>query len=142
MTFDNCIISSDFFPAIGIGLFDNKTLEIRNCTLISNQDTYGTYINDGTLGALYFHNRAGTLHYNQKIIVDNCKLKSKKENVLCPFDVPGDTGVSELEYEFTNNVLYSEINGYTNNIWWRNGQINFTKSPLSFGNSNPSLNAS
>ena len=115
----DCIVISDFWPAMGIGMAQDKTLEIENCELISNQENTGMYIPNGGLGALYFHNRNLNNVTNQNIKVRNCLLKSKLENAMTPYDVT-PTYNSKLNMQFSNNILYSEINGYTNNIWWRN----------------------
>ena len=57
LSIKNCNIKSDFYPAIGAGLFQNKTITIDNCYLEGNQENTGEHISSGGLGSLFVHNR-------------------------------------------------------------------------------------
>lgn len=144
LEFHNCTLISDFFPALGAGLRKDFHLIIDNCELISNQpEGRSSYTDNGSLGALYFHDSAGVVGGGQKLTVRNSVLKSKLDNVLCPYTLKKSENI--VTCEFINNVFYSEKNGMINNIWHRNGNAftdgYFALSGASFGNSNDELNA-
>ena len=144
LEFHHCTLQSDFFPAIGAGLRKGFTLIIDDCELINNQITgRGDYSDEGTLGALYFHDADGTLG-EQNIKVHDSVLKSNLQYAMTPYKSYGQEGVT-VNCEFINNVLFSKTHGLTNNIWFRNDPFNPItgnfKLVIGFGNSNDSLNS-
>ena len=140
LSIKNCNIKSDFYPAIGAGLFQNKTITIDNCYLEGNQENTGEHISSGGLGSLFVHNRPQSGVTGQKFIVKNCQIRSKLKNTISIYDVGASSYISEMEIEFINNIVYSDVAGYNGNIWWRNTPVNINKSPLSYGNTNDELN--
>lgn len=144
LEFHHCTLQSDFFPAIGVGLRKGFTLIIDDCELINNQTTgRGDYSDEGTLGALYFHDADGTLG-EQNIKVHDSILKSNLQYAMTPYKAYGQEGVT-VNCEFINNVLFSKTHGLTNNIWFRNDPFNPStgnfKLVIGFGNSNDSINS-
>lgn len=144
LEFHHCILKSDFFPALGAGLRKDFSLILDSCELINNQiNGRGNFTQDGTLGALYFHDSNGE-QGDQYISVKNCLLKSNLGNTITPMGVERDTNNNKVYCEFINNVLYDKINKYSNNIWYR-GENPFTTGifvmSIGYGNSNNELNA-
>lgn len=139
----HCVLRSDFSPAIGAGLRKDFHLIIDSCELIADYGgERGVYLNSGSLGALYFHDTNGAVG-NQYITVKNSILRSSEGNVLCPYTLKKEG--STVYCSFINNVLFSEKNGFTNNIWYRGGNAfelgDFVLNPISCGNTNDELNA-
>lgn len=143
LTFVNCNLVSDFFPALGVGTFADWALNLINCRLTTNQiEGRGAYSNNGSLGALYFHDMNG-LRGVAEINVKDCIIENKNlEHTMCPYDL-GHEG-AEVVCEFINNTIYSAVNGFEDSIWWRGGQgafgNNFKLSPLSHGNTGTEFN--
>lgn len=142
LEFHHCTLKSDFFPALGMGLRKDFTCIIDDCELINNQVSgRGNYSTTGSLGALYFHDTNGEVG-NQYIKVKDTVMRSSLEKALCVYDLQkaGNT----VYCEFINNTIYSEINGFSNAIYWR-GQItpfdgNFELDGISHGNTDTNLN--
>lgn len=142
--FHHCIISSDFFPAIGAGLRKNLTLLIDDCILSNNQIAgRGDYSDEGTLGALYVHDSNGT-QGKQYLKVHNSILRSKLENAICIYQVTRTPQNNEVYCDFTNNVLYSEENRYTHVVWLRGNPFDASTGifeiDIGYGNSASELN--
>lgn len=142
--FHHCNIRSDFFPAIGCGLCKDMTMIIDDCVLENRQiPGRGSYSNSGSLGALYFHDANG-LQGDQFVQMKDCLLKSKLEYAMCPYQVTREPQNNRVFCEFINNVLHSEIGGFTNTIWFRNDPFNeatgIFKISIGYGNSIASIN--
>ena len=118
LTFENCILKSNWHAAIGIGLRPNFKLTLKNCDLYSNYEkTYiGSLSKHGSLGALFFHPSAGYSSENQNLVLDNCRLYSINDIVLCDYDV----GVSPYKATITaiNTMLWSETKGKQESVIW------------------------
>lgn len=142
--FYHCNISSDFFPAIGCGLRKDLTLIIDDCILSNGQiANRGDYSDEGSLGALYFHDSNGA-QGDQYVILKNSVFKSKLEYAMCPYQVDRDPQNNRVYCDFINNVLYSEVGKYNNTVWFRGDPFNPVTGIFSigigYGNSIASLN--
>ena len=142
--FHHCNISSDFFPAIGAGLRKDMTLIIDDCWLSNGQIVgRGDYSDEGTLGALYFHDSNGT-QGDQYIIVKNSVLKSNLQYAMCPYQVTRTPQNNRVHCNFINNVLYSSIGKYNDTIWFRGDPFNISTGifdiVIGYGNSIASIN--
>ena len=142
--FRHCIMRSDFFPAIGMGLRKNMTAILDDCIMENGQVSgRGNYASDGTLGALYFHDSNGE-QGNQYIIVKNCVMKSKLAYAMCPYQVMRETQENVVYCDFIGNVLYSDTGKYANTVWFRGDPFNETTGifhlGIGYGNSISSLN--
>lgn len=149
-TFENCILISDFAPALGCGLKPHSTFEFINCDFISNQENRGNYLDVGTLGALYVHNDHNNEedYQGQKLIVKNSTIKSIAKNAICISKVTlSDSNNTNAVLEFINNVFASDTSPINSNemIYYR-GLLNITndnyfkKSKLCYGNNLSDLN--
>lgn len=144
LTFVNCDLISDFFPALGVGCFKDWSLNIINCRLVSNQTaaraTYGT---DGGLGALYFHTMNGEKGIAKINVKDTIIQTTVLENTVCAYDL--DAASSSMVCEFIDNTIYSAVNGFTDSIWWRGITTPFgskiSLSPISNGNTGTVFNS-
>lgn len=118
LTFENCILKSNWAPAIGIGLRPNFKLTLRNCDLYANyeQAYVGSLGKLASLGTLFFHPSAGYSSENQNLVLDNCRLYSINDIVLCDYDV----GVSPYKATVTaiNTMLWSETKGKQESVIW------------------------
>lgn len=118
LTFENCILKSNWHAAIGIGLRPNFKLTLKNCDLYSNYEkTYvGSLHENASLGTLFFHPSAGYSSENQNLVLDNCRLYSINDIVLCDYDV----GVSPYKATITaiNTMLWSETKGKQESVIW------------------------
>ena len=118
LTFENCILKSNWAPAIGIGLRPNFKLTLRNCDLYANyKKAYvGSLGKLASLGTLFFHPSAGYSSDNQNLILDNCRLYSINDIVLCDYDV----GVNPYKATITaiNTTLWSDTKGKQESIIW------------------------
>ena len=142
--FYHCTIKSDFFPAMGVGLRKNMTLILDNCILENGQiNGRGDYSDEGTLGALYFHDSNGS-QGNQYVILKDNVFKSKLQYALCPYQVDRATQNNHVHCDFINNVLYSEVGKYTDTVWFRGDPFNSSTGifdiGIGYGNSIASLN--
>ena len=72
--------------------------------------------NYGSLGTLFFHPSAGYSSDNQNLILDNCRLYSINDIVLCDYDV----GVNPYKATITaiNTTLWSDTKGKEESIIW------------------------
>lgn len=142
--FYHCNISSDFFPAMGCGLRKDMTLIIDDCVLSNDQiANRGDYSDEGSLGALYFHDSNGK-QGNQYIILKNSVLKSKLQYAMCPYQVSRNPQNNRVYCDFINNVLYSDVGKYSDTVWFRGDPFNPSNGIFSigigYGNSIASLN--
>lgn len=112
----NCVVRSDFFPALGCGLRQNYVIDLNSSTLINNQDNgRGGYINQGTLGAVFVHDVAADNITDQNINITDCTLKSNKAYALCIHDL--GRANSKASILAINNTLTSSASGSA--IWFR-----------------------
>lgn len=122
LEFHHCKLMSDFFPALGMGMRKDFHCIIDDCILTSAQPygrgKYST--DDGSLGALYFHDSVGA-NGNHYLEVYNSMFRTYLKNVVCPYNVNGS--VNKVYARFINNVFYSETSGYEDNIWLRGGDV-------------------
>lgn len=143
--FYNCIIKSDFFPAIGCGLRKGLVLTVNNCELINAQiATRGAFVNDGSLGALFVHDSNG-IQGAQYLTVKNSVLKSSLGKTLALSETGRTTQNNEIYCTFINNVLRDDVNGFSNNVWFRGQATGFDNGGIlhlsvGFGNSANELN--
>ena len=144
LTIENCDIISDFFPAMGVGTFKDWSININNCTLISNQVSgRGTYTADGGLGALYFHDMNGTKGTANINLKDTIIRTGSLANTITAYDL--NQANAEIKCEFINNTIYSAVNGFTDSIWWRGITTPFENhislEPISHGNTGTVFNS-
>jgi len=150
LTFNNCKFVSKWNAPVGMGLRPNQTVTFNNCEFdaqyeyvyITSADTYGS------IGALFFHDSASTATGdNQRIILNNCILKSINDVVLSMLSI--DSKLDNKAYAtFYNCMLWSETKGKTDVIWNRNGTAqngawvgkNIFLTPDSYGNNVAELN--
>jgi hypothetical protein len=142
----NCILKSDFFPAIGIGLRKDFNLILDNCELENNQIVgRGGFSDVGSLGALYFHDSNGQ-QGNQYISVKDCVLNSMLGNTMTIYQVERNVQKNKVYCDFINNVLEDKIHGFSNNIWFRGDPFNESTGiyeiRIGYGNTNTMLNNS
>lgn len=142
--FHHCTIKSDFFPAVGLGMRKDATYIFDNCELINGQiEGRGDYSDEGTLGALYFHDSNGE-QGDQYISVTNCVLRSNLKYAMCPYMVNRPTQNNRVFCDFINNVLYSEVGKYADTVWFRRSPFDPTTGiftiGVGYGNSISSLN--
>ena len=142
--FHHCTITSDFFPAVGLGMRKDATFIFDNCLLVNSQIVgRGEYSDQGSLGALYFHDSNGA-HGPQYITVKNCVLKSKLKNAMCPYQVNRTPQENRVYCEFVSNVLYSEIGHLEDTVWFRrdpfNPETGIFSLVVGYGNSISTLN--
>jgi hypothetical protein len=112
--------------------------------LINNQIVgRGDYSDEGTLGALYFHDSNG-VQGDQFIKIKDCLLKSNLKNAMCPYQVNRTPQNNKVYCEMINNVLFSSVGKYSDTVWFRRDPFNpntgiFTM-VIGYGNSIASLN--
>lgn len=145
LTFNNCCLESDFFPALGCGSFADWKLEINNCHLITNEpDGRGNYTKMGSLGALYFHDTAsGTPGYSEVLIKDSVLENTLLANAMCLYDL--NNAHNSVDFTFINNTVFSRTKKFNNPIWWRGIESafsnNFMLKDISHGNTSTELNS-
>ena len=145
LTFNNCHLESDFFPALGCGAFADWKLEINNCHLITNEPNgRGNYTEMGSLGALYFHDTAsGTLGHSDVLIKDSVLENTLLANAMCLYDL--NKANNSVDFTFINNTLFSRTKKFNNPIWWRGIESafsnNFILKDISHGNTSTELNS-
>lgn len=142
--FHHCTIRSDFFPAVGLGMRKDATYIFDDCELINGQITgRGDYSDEGTLGALYFHDSNG-VQGNQYIILKDNVFKSNLKYALCPYQATRNPQNNRVYCDFINNVLYSDVGKYTDTVWFRGDPFNVSTGIFSvgigYGNSINTLN--
>ena len=118
-------------------IFDDCRLENRQ---ISGR---GDYSDEGTLGALYFHDSNGE-QGDQYIVVKDCVLTSKLQYAMCPYQASRNPQNNRGYCDFIHNVLYSDGGKYANTVWFRGDPFNQSTGIFSigigYGNSISSLN--
>ena len=129
---------------MGVGLRKNMTLILDNCILENGQiNGRGDYSDEGTLGALYFHDSNGS-QGNQYVILKDNVFKSKLQYALCPYQVDRATQNNRVYCDFIRNVLYSDVGKYSDTVWFRGDPFNTATGIFSisigYGNSIASLN--
>ena len=145
LEFHHCILKSDFFSALGIGVRKDFTLIIDNCELINNQTVnrgpnYSNYGSDGKgLGALFLHDSVGE-QGNSYVKIKDTVFKSTLGYSICLYNARG--GNNKVYCEFINNTIYDENSGLTNNLFKRGGSFEevFVINAISHGNTNETLN--
>lgn len=131
--FHHCTIKSDFFPAVGLGMRKDATYIFDDCELVNGQITgRGDYSDEGTLGALYFHDSNG-VQGNQYIVLKDNVFKSNLKYALCPYQVTRNPQNNRVYCDFINNVLYSDVGKYTDTVWFRNDPFNALTGIFSIG---------
>ncbi|MCQ2052367.1 MAG: hypothetical protein MJZ03_00255 [archaeon] len=142
LEFHNCVLYSDFSCAIGIGLRKEQTVILDNVTMENAQIVgRGIYTDNGSLGALVFHDSIGE-GGNSYITVKDCLLKSSLGNSIAPsWTGNPESGVNKVYCTFINNTLYDKIHRYSNNVWLRNNPFeNGFEFDVAYGNSASELN--
>lgn len=151
---ENCKLISYQSSAFGCGSHNNQQIHLKNCELIT--DTTGvTWANGGTnRPALLFHPYPFTAT-NQKLIVENCRLKANTGKVLSLIDsnnngtVTGATADNrDTTVGFYNNTFWSDATGKTDVVYKPTGALTagaidgyIKLTPDSFGNNIPEVNA-
>lgn len=142
--FHHCTFSSDFFPAVGLGMRKDATYIFDDCEFSNGQiNGRGDYSDEGTLGALYFHDSNGA-QGDQFIKIKDCIFKSKLAYAMCPYQVSRNPQNNRVFCDFVNNVLYSDVGKYAGTIRFRGDPFNpdtgiFTIG-IGYGNSNSGIN--
>lgn len=144
LTFNNCILKSDFNAGAGIGLRKDFNLTFKNCEFITTEPTN---IN----GACFFHDSNNSTAYGKgKITFDNCRMKSASGIAIMPASSGITTDNNSVYMTFYNTILWSDINKKSNGAvgvgrpvtgdGWRQYN-NFYLTEDSFGNNIPLFNA-
>lgn len=105
--FENCRFESYQNAAVGIGMHQSQTLKFRNCEFYKDGTIY-----DG--GCLYFHNSITTGVTAQRLIIENCDIRSKQGTSINITDANigyGGGGGNDMIVEFINTMAYSEVSG-------------------------------
>nr|DAI17112.1 MAG TPA: pectinesterase family protein [Caudoviricetes sp.] len=137
-TVENCVIYSEAFPSVGMGVNKNQTVEFNNC-VIERNCTNLAFRNANWAGAFYCHNAVDADAYNQFLILKNNTIKCNygySSHIKCTVGATLESGFY-FELEATNNNLYSKDVEYSGCKYER-GQSSI--SGLSHGNSNNTLN--
>lgn len=135
---ENCVIYSEAFPSVGMGVNKNQTVEFNNC-VIERNCTNLAFRNANWAGAFYCHNAVDAGAYNQFLILKNNSIKCNygySSHIKCTVGATLESGFY-FELEATNNNLYSKDVEYSGCKYER-GQSSI--SGLSHGNSNNTLN--
>lgn len=112
MIVENCILENNHRTALGIGLYPNNTVIIRNCDIHSGKppaDIQNPLYNKR--GAVYFHNRASSEYWsnvpNQRIRIINNTIYCDDIIALFLGVIPKSdpSWVNDLEAEFINNMI-------------------------------------
>ena len=135
---EDCIMKCKYNACIGMGVYENNTIEIKNCEL----HTYDVSpkIDYKSFGVLMFHTGVvNNTSQGMKLIVDNCKIISATDKTI----VGGGAYEGQLfECEFINNTIYSEKKGFTNeSVHGKFDSEKYILSPLSHGNTITVLNS-
>ncbi|MER2090999.1 MAG: hypothetical protein ABS920_14765 [Sporosarcina sp.] len=143
LTFNNCILKSDFNAGAGIGLRKDFVLTFKDCEFITTEPT-------NTNGACFFHDSNNSTAYGRgDIIFDNCRMKSASSIAIMPASSGITTNGNSVYMTFYNTIIWSDINGKTNGAvgvgrpvqgdGWRLYN-NFYLTSDSFGNNNTLFN--
>lgn len=104
----NCILYSEAFPAVGMGLNQNQKVIFENCEMIRNcEKPY--FRRDAWKGAFVAHSSNNSHAPNQRLVLKDCVFKS---NYGYSGNIRGDLGQSsEFEVTAINNTFYSDDSG-------------------------------
>lgn len=137
---ENCYLYSEQNAAIGMGLQKNQRVEVVNCEIIKNISDYMyTTHTKANKGAFFVHPKwklDSDEPINQKLVVDNCRIKTNKGNALF---VEGSNANEHFEMTYYNNCLYSDELGKEN--VFVNEATGAILTNDSFGNNVEELNA-
>lgn len=118
---ENCKLISYQSCAFGCGSHNNQQIHLKNCEIIT--DTTGVTYTSATRPALLFHPNVYTAT-NQKLIVDNCRIKSNVSKVLSIIDsnnngtIGGATADNrDTEVSFYNNIFWNPVTGKTDVVY-------------------------
>ena len=134
----NCTFYSECFHAAGIGLHNNQTLTIENCTIERNT-TRQDFLDNGYQGAFGVHSTLVQNEEPQTFIMKNCEVKYNNEKAAQLYHY--NKG-SLLKTTFINCTL-EDKNG-VNNVVYLKGEDNLIEQYItktSHGNSTNELNA-
>lgn len=112
-TVRNCIIYSNSFPAVGMGLNKNQTVAFENCDFV-RMCTDERYKKDNWRGAFLCHNSVDSGYVeNQKLILNGCRFIS---NYGYSCHIRGSLDVDDSSQHFTllainNQFESSDLNG-------------------------------
>lgn len=132
----NCVLYSEAFPAVGMGVNENQKVIFDNCELIRNTNKE-YFKRDNWKGAILCHSSNYQNAPNQKLIMKDCVIKS---NYGKSGQIRGNLGDSKsFEVTMINNTCYSEVEGF-NSFEYEKGES--TLNAISHGNTSTNLNAS
>lgn len=140
---EDCTIISEQNAAVGVGMQKNCSVIFRNCIMVNNTPDrmYELYSRPGFAGGLLVHRANLSEPTPQRLVLDNCRIKSRKGYGI-QFG-----GFSEEKHGMTlscyNNIVYSEERGRTGvvYIYTSDGVSSIELTPDSFGNNVDELNA-
>lgn len=143
LTFDNCVLKSDWNAGAGIGLRGGFKVTFRNCEFITTDET-------NTNGALFFHDSNHSSAYGRgDIELINCDLRSASAIAVMPSSSGVTTDNNSVYMRWVRSTIYSDINKSGNSAigvgrpiqgdGWRDYN-NFYLSGDSWGNNNSLFN--
>jgi hypothetical protein len=107
LTFNNCILKSDFNAGAGIGLRRDFVLLFKSCDFITTEPT-------NTNGACFFHDSNNETAYGKGYIVfDNCVMKSNSPIAIMPASSGVVINDNSVYMTFYNTIIWSDINKKT-----------------------------
>ena len=112
LTIRNCKLISYQSSAIGAGLYQDQTIFIENCELISH--TPASYGTTPSYGAFFVHANTDSNVTGQVLVVKDCIINSDTA-FACAFSNSPD-GTSDMEINLYNNMFWSEINGKADSV--------------------------
>jgi len=116
LTFKNCDFHSDYYPAVGIGLRPNFTLEFIGCRFYTTTDEMYTSFGVVDLGAVYWHDSATTsVGDNQIIIFRNCEFYGVGDHALAVNSKVYDAA-NYMYVQFINCTAYSDNLGMVDGV--------------------------
>lgn len=132
----NCVLYSEAFPAVGMGVNENQKVIFENCELIRNT-TKDYFKKDNWKGAILCHSSNYENAPNQKLIMKDCVIHS---NYGKSGQIRGNLGDSKsFEITMINNTCYSDTDGI-NSFEYEKGES--ALNTMSHGNTSLNLNAS
>lgn len=139
-TVRNCIIYSNSFPAVGMGLNKNQTVTFENCDFV-RMCTDERYKKDNWRGAFLCHNSVDSGYVeNQKLILNGCRFIS---NYGYSCHIRGALDVDDSSQHFTllaiNNQF--ESSDYQGVDLCKYEKGNSVLDLMSVGNSSTNINA-
>ncbi len=111
ITIEDCILLNKYFSCIGVGLYQDSTVIIKDCYCEEQDDNPIESIREH--GAIYAHGYSGENVTGQFISIQNCYAKSHS-NYSLRVDVTSRTG-SVQKTEFINNTCISGDLGTADN---------------------------